>query len=574
MDRQKRWFFRSGIARPVALASIGAVAAAAAACNALVGLDDLEHVVPDSPGACSNPAADCPAPAGPCQVPVCSEAGACAVASAPVKAPCSEGGGVMCSAAGECVGCVEDGDCEAPLSCGGGGVPGACGCEAPCHVWSELFQGSNKMVDSVYASTLAVHRGSGVAVVSGWFDGELGLGKNTLTGAGGQDAFVAKLDPSGGVLWSWSLGDPVEQLGFAAAPTDDGGVLATGSFRGTVSFGSEMKSSMNRDPYVARFGADGGLQWYRTSEGETVSAEQFGVRVVLDAEGNSIVLGHFAGELNFGTPLKGAEPMEMNALDIFLAKFGPGGDHLWTKVFGDTKMQRGPGLALDSAGNIYLAGVSSGTLSFSPGTESCKLTDIAGVGEDIYVAKLNSLGECVWAKNFGNNQTQYVQTVQVNKDQSVVVVGDFVGLVDFGNGPINSYGDRDAFVLKLDEKGDLEWIKRYGDALAQGGQAAVFDESGDIIVTGRFSGNVDFGLGAIKTESGLDSVFLLKLDAAGNTVWSRGFGKTGVNHSRGLALDGDGNAWLMGTTTGSIDFGGGLLVSSALTSMFLAKFKL
>jgi hypothetical protein len=565
-----RLFLQSGIGRAVALASIGV----AAACNALVGLDDLEHVLPDSPTSCSNPAADCPAPAGPCAIPVCSEAGACAVASAPVKTPCSEGDGVMCSAAGECVGCVDDGDCEAPLTCGGGGVPGVCGCEAPCHVWSKLFEGSNKATDFIFASTLAVHRESGVAVVSGWFDGALGFGKNALTSAGGQDAFIARFDPAGNVLWQWSLGDPVEQLGFAAVPTEDGGVLATGSFRGTVSFGSETKSSMSRDPYVVKFAEGGSLQWLRTSEGETVSAEQFGVRVVLDADGNSFVLGHFAGELNFGMPVTGAAPMDMNVFDIFLVKFGPAGNHLWTKVFGDTKNQRGPGIALDSAGNIYLAGVFGGTLSFSPANDLCKLTDIGGVGDDIYVAKLDAMGECVWATSYGNDQTQYVQTVQVNKDQSVVVTGDFLGTVDFGNGGIKSYGDRDAFVLKLDPKGDLEWVKRFGDPALQGAQAAVFDDAGDILVTGRFSGNVDFGLGVIKSESGLDSVFLLKLDAAGNTLWSRGFGKTGVSDSRGLALDGDGNAWLLGTTTGSIDLGGDLLVSSAGKSMFLAKFKL
>ncbi|MCK6590219.1 MAG: hypothetical protein L6Q76_21840 [Polyangiaceae bacterium] len=565
--------FRSGIARGAAFLGLFA----AAACNALVGLDDLEHVLPEGPGSCSNSATDCPAPAGPCEVATCTGEGVCGVQPVPVKEPCAGSAGI-CNAAGACVECVDDVDCAAPLTCGGGGDPGACGCESPCLEWSKLLGGSNS-TDNVFASMMSVHSDSS-AFVTGWFDGSIEMGKGAqLVSAGGQDAFIAKIDPGGSVLWGRSVGDPDEQLGFGVGATGDGGVIWTGSFKGTVGFGSEGMTSWTsmglRDAFVVKLNESGLLAWQNVSSYETATiADQFGARVVLDAAGNSIVFGHFAGGLNFGTPINGADPMDMGAYDVFLVKFGPGGDHLWTKAFGDAKPQRGPGIALDAAGNIYLAGVLSGTLSLSPEPGKCDLTDISGAGEDIWVAKLDPAGNCIWAKNYGNADTQYVQTVDVDADGSVVVAGDLVGAVNFGNGAIASYGDRDAFVLKLDKDGKLAWIRRYGDPKTQGAVAAIFDGSGGVLVAGRFSGEVSFGVGdPLISKSGLDSVFLLKLDSAGNSVWRRGFGETGASESRSVRLDPSGNIFLMGTTTGSIDFGGGLLVSSAAKSMFLAKFK-
>jgi outer membrane protein assembly factor BamB len=267
--------------------------------------------------------------------------------------------------------------------------------------------------------------------------------------------------------------------------------------------------------------------------------------------------------------------MDPNAVDLFLVKFAPDGAHVWTQIFGDVKNQRGPGLAVDAAGNIYLAGTFGGALNFPPGGPECELTD-KGAGEDLFVVKLDPMGKCEWAKSYGNDLIQYAQAMQVDSEGNVAVVGEFVGDVNFGKGVISGTGDRDAFVLMLDKDGETLWSERFGGPDLQGAQVVVFDGSGGLIVAGRFAGSVDFGVGPILTsESGKNCAYLVKLDVkTGTSVWRRGFGKTGVNESRGLVLDGAGNAVFMATTTGSLDLGGGPLATSGAISLVLAKFKL
>lgn len=572
MKSRARSVFKSRIARGAAIACV----IAAGACNALVGLDDLEHVLTpsqDSGAACSDPIADCPAPEGACEVPVCGQDGSCGVAAAPAKTACSEGSGVMCSAAGECVECVEDIDCAAPLACGGGGVPGACGCEAPCHVWSKIFGGPDQ-VDFLYASNMAVHPPSGDVLLTGWFKGSLEMGKSSLTSdasEGKEDGFLVRLDPSGSVRWAKRFSDPAEQLGFGVAATKDGDVLATGGFQGALGFdGMSVTTLGSRDAYVARFSGDGALTWLRTSTGDTATiAEQFGIRLVEDAGGNIIVMGHFAGGLDFGDFKSSVTPMDAPTnYDVFVVKFGPTGDHKWTKVFGNAKPQRGPGLAVDAAGNIVLAGVFAGAVEFGGG-----LID-AGLGEDIYVVKLNPDGGFLWGKYYGNDQIQNVSSLHVDKSGAALVAIELVGTVNFGGGAFTS-DDKDAIVLKLNGDGSYAWSRRFGGAEVQGAQAAIDDGNNGVLVTGRFDGVVDFGMGPVSTQSGSDSVFLLKLDAAsGATVWSRTYGMTGVSAPREIALDASGHAILFGSTNGTIDFGGGPLVNKAFGSMFLTKFKL
>lgn len=547
---------------------------AAGACNTIVGLDDLEHTLPDtkdSGGACSNAAVDCPPTGSACKVPLCGQDGACAVEDAAVKTPCAEGGGAVCSGEGACVGCVDDSDCEAPEACGKGGVPGVCGCEAPCHVWSQLFDGLDTTLDTSFASTMAVDPYSNAIFVTGWFSGALDFGKGGLTSVDGSDAFLAKIDAGGSVAWTKTVGGLDEQLGFGVAATSDGGVIWTGSFKDAVNFGDIPQTSQGlRDAFVLKFKADGVLDWLRTSTGEDpmAVADQLAVRAVLDPSGNIFVMGHFAGGLDFGSGVvqSGAPPQ-----DVSLTKFSPDGAPLWTKGFGDAEPQRGPGITTDADGHVLLAGTFGGNVSFGGGA----MLNKNGTGEDIFVAKLDDAGGLLWNKSYGNDQTQYVQSVGVDSKGDVYVAGDIVGLVDFDGEPLKSEGDRDAFVLKLEKDGDYAWCRRFGDANLQGGQAVVADGAGGILVAGRFAGTVDFGNGPLTSPGGLDSAFLLKLDATtGKTVWSRRYGETGSSYSRSLALDGAGNAILFGFTNGTADFGGGPLVSTGANSMFLAKFRL
>ncbi len=139
---------------------------------------------------------------------------------------------------------------------------------------------------------------------------------------------------------------------------------------------------------------------------------------------------------------------------------------------------------------------------------------------------------------------------------------------------------QDIFVLKLDPAGNHLWSKSFGGYSEDYGEAITADASGNVIVTGSFMGTVDFGGGPYKSAGSCtgepctprSDIFVLKLDALGKHVWSKGFG--GADSWRGgsdVGADSSGNVLLSGYYFGSIDFGSGPLQSAGKWEGFLAK---
>ena len=105
---------------------------------------------------------------------------------------------------------------------------------------------------------------------------------------------------------------------------------------------------------------------------------------------------------------------------------------------------------------------------------------------------------------------------------NVFVTGIFSGTVDFGGGNLVSAGSVDIFVAKYNANGVHQWSKRLGGTGGEIGQAVAVDGSGNVVVTGDFSGTVDFGGGNL-VSAGSSDVFLAKYNASGVHQWSKRF---------------------------------------------------
>ncbi len=116
------------------------------------------------------------------------------------------------------------------------------------------------------------------------------------------------------------------------------------------------------------------------------------------------------------------------------------------------------------------------------------------------------------------------------------------------------------------------WSANYGDSGTQSLEVVKFDPIGHIVATGRFQSSIDFGGGALNSAGGWD-IYLVKLDGAGNHIWSGRFGSTGDQYVTGMDVDIAGNIVITGIFNGSIDFGGGVLTSAGGFDFFIAKFR-
>ncbi len=289
--------------------------------------------------------------------------------------------------------------------------------------------------------------------------------------------------------------------------------------------------------------------------------DQRAVGVALDPGGNIYMAGYFFGSVNFG----GGDLVSAGGYDIYLVKFTPTGAHLWSKRFGDTNDQSAAALAVDAGGNVWITGSFNGTTNFGG-------NDLTSAGQtDIYIAAFNTAGAHQWSRGFGDASIQIATSIAVDNAGYAVITGYFYGTLNLGGGGLVSAGNEDIFLARYSSAGGHVWSRRYGDANHQRGIAVATDASRNIILTGMNAGTVDFGGGTLNSPDNQD-VFLAKFDAGSNHEWSKIFGDGNQQNAMALAIDGAGFIYLTGYFSGTINFGGNNLVNASGVNIFLAKF--
>lgn len=301
------------------------------------------------------------------------------------------------------------------------------------------------------------------------------------------------------------------------------------------------------------------------------TGEDSGYVVTTDASGNVYLTGIFEGTVDFDPGPGTVNLTSAGGHDLFVAKYSASGALVWARRFGAAGTDRGHGLAVDGAGNVYLTGFFSGTVSF--GAQSLTATN----GRDIFVAKLDSAGAVVWARRMGAHEDDEGQGVVVDGAGNVYVTGRFQGQdspADFGPFSLVSAGGRDIFVTKLDSAGSFLWARRLGGTGHDDGFGIGLDGAGSVYVTGQFRGTADFDPGSgtfnLISAGGAD-IFVAKLTGAGNFVCAQRAGGTGDDFGNALTVDGAGAVYVTGGFEGTGTIGPATLTSAGSRDVFVAK---
>lgn len=382
------------------------------------------------------------------------------------------------------------------------------------------------------------------------------MGGGPLVSNGTDDLFLAKFSPTGEHLWSKYFGDETDQVGHATTFDSQGNVVVTGEFHGTMNLGGDdLVSKGFADLFVAKFSPTGEHLWsYRYGD----DAFQIGRAVAVDGQDNIIVTGNL-----WGTTDLGGGDLVSQGSDLFVAKFSSTGEHLWSQHYGDGEAQFGHAVTVDTQGNIVVAGGFYGAMDLGGAV-------LTSAGRDVYVVKFSPSGEHLWSQRFGGEDDQFLASAAVDGQDNVVLTGYFRSAVNFGGGDLVSAGKRDLYVATFSPSGEHQWSKRFGDAEDQYMGAVAVDDAGDIVFTGRFEGVMDLGGGAITSEGAMD-VFVVKLSAAGDHIWSRRAGDWNTQVGKALAVDGAGDVVIAGTFASVINFGGDDLITGGIFDLYLAK---
>jgi len=413
-------------------------------------------------------------------------------------------------------------DC-AGKECGGDGCDGTCGdcamgmfCSSySClhrHVWSRAYGGDWK--ENVYA--VAAYPEGGVALSGAFGSTDMTFGGESFSTEGGVDIYVARLNDQGEPIWTRAFGGS----GWEAAARMSLGLgqrlHLTGYFDSSALDlgGGELETNGQSEGFILALDKNGDHVWSKSFGGD---GEEWGAGIASDLHGGIYVAGGSDSDtVDLG---EGEQPTE-GGDDILMMRLDHEGNYMWSRLLGGDGDDRAGGLAVDTAGNSYIAGsYESLSLDFEAGGHGN-----AG-GSDILVVKLAPDGSTVWSRSFGAEDDDYGTDIDLDDSGNVLLCGfSSSSSLDFGGGVHHILGFQGMFVVKLDPSGQRIWSRIYGGALWEEARALAVGPAGSLFVTGRVSSSgLDFGNGDLPIQGG-DDVFLLKLDSAGKHLWSHSFG--------------------------------------------------
>lgn len=378
--------------------------------------------------------------------------------------------------------------------------------------------------------------------------------------------------------WAKALGGSAGDYGYSISVDAAGNVYTTGTFLGTADFdpgpGNFTLASVpfgNEDIFVSKLDAFGNFVWAKHIGG--TAADQ-STSISVDAAGNVYVTGYFYNTTDFDPGTSTFTITPVGASDIFILKLDASGNFVWAKSMGNSGFDMGYSIAIDTGGNVYTTGEFYGTVDFDPGTGIFNVTSASG-NPDIFVSKLNSAGNFVWAKAMGGIQDDHARSINIDKNCDVYTSGYFSGVADFdpGTGVFNlnagvaGYG---VFISRLDSAGNFIWAKQMAGNSNNYGQSLSLDTTGNIYTTGYFYNTTDFdpGSGVFNLVSaGFKDIFVSKLDISGNFVWAKRFGsKNSQDGAYSIKSDPTGNTYITGFFADTVDFDPGAGVFNLITS--------
>lgn len=397
---------------------------------------------------------------------------------------------------------------------------------------------------------------------------------NLVSSGSADDIFIIKLDALGNFVWAKKIGGTQNDYGYSITADLSGNIYITGVFSGTVDFDpnigvSNLTAAAGGSSYILKLDASGNFVWARAIVG---NSGVVAYNITLDNLNNVLITGFYGGTADFNPEAGVFNITSVGLNDFFAVKLSSAGSFVWAKSWGGTSDDFGAtSIRTDAAGDVYCSGYFRNTADFDPSVNTVNLTS-SGLS-DIYVLKLSSAGNFIWAKQVGgalNNDECNASAMDNNNN--LYLTGSFGGTADFdpNAGVANLTATvQDIFVLKLDLNGNFVWAKNVGGALHSSAYSIATDANGAVYTTGYFQGTVDFnpnsGTNNLTSFGGAD-IYVLKLDALGNYVWAIQKGGANSEEAFAIVVDAGSNIYSAGLfrDTADFDFGSGVfnLVSS------------
>ena len=450
--------------------------------------------------------------------------------------------------------------------------------QTPNFVWTKGFGG----LDNENVSSVATDINGNVFMTGYFLSDTLNFDSLSLSNTNQNtssftylksDIFIAKFDNEGNTLWAKNARGNKYDASMAMSLDYDGNVIVTGTFNSdTLYFDSislihsvpNPNSNAVSDFFIVKFDTFGNVLWAKSTYKAIANS------IAVDLDNNVFVSGSY-----YATTFLVLDSITINgqgANDIFLAKYDESGNLIWGKSIGGASSDWDKAVTTDMSGNVFLTGYTqSSTLSID--TMSLAMTCRT------FIAKFNPNGELIWAINAANSGSIDAKSIKTDLNGNLILVGGFhsatvnfgsTTLTNFVTNPSIAYDNKnDVLIAKYDGFSNLLWAKSAGAFDHDIAKSVFIDGSDHIYVTGDFSYQLIFGPFSL-TEISWENLFILKLDASGNSLWLKSALKANAS---AICVDNYNNAFIIGSYDHNANFDSITLIAnpSYYTNIFLTK---
>ena len=311
---------------------------------------------------------------------------------------------------------------------------------------------------------------------------------------GNLDAWLIKLDPNGSLVWEKSYGGSSLDVATALDVTTDGGCIMAGNTFSTNIAGVTNKGMY--DYYVIKVDSLGAVQWQKAYGGPQ---DDYAYDVQQTSDGGYILTGLINGAggdiSNYHVGFGG---------DVWVVKLDDTGAIEWEKSLGGSERENGHAVRETPDNGFVIAGFtnsSDGDISINHGSS------------DGWLVKLDSTGGIVWERTYSGLTTEQFWSLELTNDGGFMAVGAVE----------SDFGDDDFLLVKTDSAGVLQWTKSFGGSLDEITYSVKQLVSGGYIVSGRTNSND----GPVTFLHGGHDAWLIKVDDTGKLDWQKTFGGSG-----------------------------------------------
>ena len=410
---------------------------------------------------------------------------------------------------------------------------------------------------------------------SGTVDFDPGAGTSNLTAVGSEDIFVLKLDPNGNFIWVFNIGSSGTDGAHDISTGPGGFVYITGAFTETADFDPgpgtfNLTSNGQLDFYLGKYDPDGNFMWAFSNQ--TGEANQRGWGINVDGYGNSYISGWFKNNPDVDPSSDVFELPNNGKSDAWVAKYDTDGNLLWAFSMGADSRDHAFKNAVDTEGNVYIAGNFRNTVDFDPGPGEHLLTTLAP--QEAYYAKYDADGNLLWAHNAehatSSGESQNL-AVAVDGAGNGIFTGLYDGTIDLDPGPgvreLTGEGN-EAYAVSYSPTGELNWAISFDGDGNEVGRNIAADPNNNVYVTGEFRDIVDMGVddgpSEILTSVGLADVYVAKYSTSSNISPTASF--TFTENDLTIDFDASASSDDVSVDEWSWDFGDGNTGSGELTS--------